>query len=41
MVNLAQIVTIDRARLLRHLGALLAARILDVDAALRVSLSPA
>jgi mRNA-degrading endonuclease toxin of MazEF toxin-antitoxin module len=39
MVNLAQIVTIDQDRLLRHLGTLSAARMLDVDVAVRVSLT--
>ena len=39
MVNLAQIVTIDQDRLLRHLGTLSAARMLDVDVAVRVTLT--
>jgi mRNA interferase MazF len=39
MVNLAQILTVDRARLERRLGVLPALRMADVDRAIRVSLS--
>jgi mRNA-degrading endonuclease toxin of MazEF toxin-antitoxin module len=38
MVNLAQLLTIDRARLQRRVGMLSAERIALVDAAIRVSL---
>lgn len=38
MVNLAQILTVDKARLRRRLGALSTARMAEVEAAIRVSL---
>jgi len=38
MVNLAQVVTIDQGRLMRCLGVLPRARMLEIDAAVRVSL---
>ena len=38
MVNLAQILTVDKARLMRRLGAISPARLAEVDAALSVSL---
>ncbi len=39
MVNLAQIITIDKTRLIKRLGAISEARLREVIAALRVSLS--
>ncbi len=38
MINLAQILTSDKTRLMRKLGALSEARVKDVDTALRISL---
>jgi len=38
MVNLAQILTVDKARLIRKLGAVSQARLAEVDTALSVSL---
>ena len=38
MVNLAQILTLDKSRLVRKLGAIPQARLHEVDAALLVSL---
>ena len=38
MANLAQLVTMDQGRLLKRLGTLSAARLGEVDAAVRVSL---
>jgi mRNA interferase MazF len=38
MVNLAQILTLDKSRLVRKLGAILQARLHEADAALLVSL---
>ena len=38
MVNLAQILTLDRTRLMRKLGAIFRARLAEVNAALLISL---
>jgi mRNA interferase MazF len=38
MINLAQVLTLDKTRLTKKLGAISAARVKEVDAALRISL---
>jgi len=39
MVNLAQLLTLDKTRLLRKLGTLRSNRMLEVDKAMRISLA--